>query len=334
VYVGQENRQHTLGHLGLLGLKRPVMPWSSDGPDEAELGGNLETSLSRWADACHEQGGMVVIPHFPSPYCEGPALIVTGRSDAVEWLVQEPRGHREFYRYLNMGYRLPLAGGTDKMSSDTAVGMCRTYVRIPEEEPFSYERWCRGLAAGRTFITTGPLIELQVEGVHPGDDVELPAAGGTVEVHARVRGVFPVHSLEIVMNGEVVARTERASGERSLSIREPIAVDRHSWIAARCGGPSYFDGPRHVDSWERPIFAHTSAVYLAVGGPWEMFDPEETAAPLALLRGGVRYIREHSPQWPSDHVTHHHGMADHLAYLEEPFREAIDLLEERLRRGR
>jgi hypothetical protein len=334
VYVGQENRQHTLGHLGLLGLKRPVMPWSSDGPDEAELGGNLETSLSRWADACHEQGGMVVIPHFPSPYCEGPALIVTGRSDAVEWLVQEPRGHREFYRYLNMGYRLPLAGGTDKMSSDTAVGLCRTYVRIPEGEPFSYERWCRGLTAGRTFITTGPLIELQVEGVHPGDDVELPAAGGTVEVHARVRGVFPVHSLEIVMNGEVVARTERASGERSLSIREPIAVDRHSWIAARCGGPSYFDGPRHVDSWERPIFAHTSAVYLAVGGPWEMFDPEETAVPLALLRGGVRYIRDHSPQWPSDHVTHHHGMADHLAYLEEPFREAIDLLEERLRRGR
>ena len=76
VYVGQENRQHTLGHLGLLGLKRPVMPWSSDGPDEAELGGNLETTLSRWADACHEQGGTVVLPHFPYPYCEGPALIV------------------------------------------------------------------------------------------------------------------------------------------------------------------------------------------------------------------------------------------------------------------
>lgn len=334
VYVGQENRQHTLGHLGLLGLKQPVMPWSSDGPDEADLGGSLETTLSRWADACHEQGGTVVISHFPRPYCEGPALIVTGRSDAVEWFLQEPSGHREFYRYLNMGYRLPLVGGTDKMSSDTAVGLCRTYVRIPEADPFTYESWCRNLKAGHTFMTTGPLLELQVEGAWPGDEVTLPEGGGTIDVDARVRSIFPVHSLEIVMNGEVVARTEGGSGQRSFGIRERIEVDRHSWIVARAGGPSYFDGPRHVDSWERPIFAHTSPVYVAIGGPWEMFDPNQAGVPLALLHGGVRYIREHSPQWDSESVTHHHGRADHLAYLEEPLREAIDRLEERLRRGR
>ena len=27
-----------LGHLTLWGLKEPVMPWCTDGPDEAELG--------------------------------------------------------------------------------------------------------------------------------------------------------------------------------------------------------------------------------------------------------------------------------------------------------
>lgn len=334
VYTGQENRQHSLGHLGLLGLTRPVMPWSSDGPDEAELGGNLETTLSHWADACHEQGGTVVLSHFPYPYTEGPALILTGRADAAEWLLQDPLGHRELYRYLNLGYRLPLVGGTDKMSSDTAVGLCRTYVRIPGNEPFTYESWCRNLKAGRTFMTTGPLLELQVEGHRPGDDVKLPDAGGTIEVFGRVRSIFPVDSLEIVMNGEVVARTGSGSGDGSLSIREQIAVDRHSWIAARCGGPAYFDGRRHVDSWERPIFAHTSPVYVAVGGPWEMFDPDQASVPLELLHGGVRYIREHSPQWPVDRVTHHHGRNDHLAYLEEPFLEAIDRLEGRLRRGR
>src|SRR5215472_12282127 len=31
-YVGQENRQHALGHMLLWGLKEPVMPWCSDGP--------------------------------------------------------------------------------------------------------------------------------------------------------------------------------------------------------------------------------------------------------------------------------------------------------------
>ena len=334
VYVGQENRQHTLGHLGLLGLRRPVMPWSSDGPDEAELGGNLETSLSRWADACHEQGGTVVLPHFPYPYCEGAALIATGRTDAVEWLLQDPRGHRELYRYLNLGYRLPLVGGTDKMGSDTAVGLCRTYVRIPDAEPFTYEAWCRNLRAGRTFMTTGSLLDLQVEGAGPGDDVRLPAGGGTIAVHATVRSIFPIHSLQIVMNGEVVASTESPSGDRALSLRETIAVDRHSWIAARCGGPGYFGGTPHRDEWTRPIFAHTSAVYVGVGGPWEMFDEELARAPLTLLEGGVRYIREQGLQWEPDRVTHHHEASDHLAYVEEPIREAIERLEERLRRGR
>src|SRR5439155_8490886 len=51
VYCSQENRQHLLGHLILWGLKKPVMPWCSDGPGEAELGGTLEEAMSHWADA-------------------------------------------------------------------------------------------------------------------------------------------------------------------------------------------------------------------------------------------------------------------------------------------
>ena len=38
VWANQENRQHMLGHMILLGLKQPVYPWCSDGPSEAELG--------------------------------------------------------------------------------------------------------------------------------------------------------------------------------------------------------------------------------------------------------------------------------------------------------
>ena len=131
VYASQENRQHMLGHLSLLGLKRPVMPWCSDGPGEAELGGTLETTLSHWADACHAQGGTVVIPHLPNPNGEPAALIATGRADAVEMINFSMYAHKEYYRYLNCGYRLPLVGGTDKMSSEVPVGLYRTYVRIP-----------------------------------------------------------------------------------------------------------------------------------------------------------------------------------------------------------
>jgi hypothetical protein len=330
VYATQENRQHILGHLTLLGLKEPVMPWCSDGPGEAELGGNLETTLCRWADACHAQGGTVVIPHIPNPNCEPAALIATGRADAAEWLVHDSYMHLEYYRYLNCGYRLPIVGGTDKMTSDVPVGIYRTYVYIPEDEPFSYDAWCRGLRSGNTFHSGGPILRFRVEGRPIGSTLQLPGNGGTVEVEASAVSVLPFHSLELVMNGEVIARTEEPSGTRRLSLRESVRVERHSWIAARCAGPGYFQSVRHHDGWRRGVMAHTSPVYLAVGGEWWMFDAGAANYLMTLLEGGLEYIRRRSLQWEPGSVTHHHEEDDHLKYLEEPFREAMEAIHKRM----
>lgn len=330
VYATQENRQHILGHLTLLGLKEPVNPWCSDGPGEAELGGNLETTLSRWADACHAQGGTVVIPHIPNPNCEPAALITTGRADAAEWLVHDSYMHLEYYRYLNCGYKLPIVGGTDKMTSDVPVGIYRTYVYIPNDEPFTYDTWCKNLRAGRTFHSGGPLLRFKVEGKPIGSTINLPGNGGTVTVEASADSVLPFHSLEIVLNGSVVARTEDAKGTRHLALRESIQVDRHSWIAARCAGPNYWQSTRHHDGWGRGIMAHTSPVYLAVGGDWWMFDIGAANYLLTLLNGGIDYIRKRSVQWEPGTVTHHHGHDDHLAYLEEPFRQGIEAIHKRM----
>jgi len=51
--------------------------------------GTLEATLSEWADRCHEEGGLVVLPHFPHPNGETAALVATGRADAVEQLTVE-----------------------------------------------------------------------------------------------------------------------------------------------------------------------------------------------------------------------------------------------------
>ena len=141
VYVSQENRQHFLGHLILWGLKEPVMPWCSDGPGEAEPGGSLDVTMSDWADRTHAQGGHVIIPHLPYPNGEPAALIATGRADGVEMMRQGEFNHLEYYRYLNCGYRLPLVGGTDKMSNDVPIGLYRTYAQVGDRE-FTYGAWC------------------------------------------------------------------------------------------------------------------------------------------------------------------------------------------------
>jgi hypothetical protein len=128
-FVGQENRQPMLGHLSLWGLRTPVLPFCSGGPPEAEPGATLETTLSHWADECHAQGGTVIVPHVPRPNGELAALVATGRADGLEMIVQLEDPHTEYYRYLNCGYRLPLIGGTDKMSADVPVGLYRTYAK-------------------------------------------------------------------------------------------------------------------------------------------------------------------------------------------------------------
>ena len=251
-----------MGHMILWGLKKPIMPWCTDGLGEAEIGGSMETSLAHWADEAHEQGGWVVNPHFPSPNGEPAALVAMGRLDAVEMIRQNPFNHSEYYRYLNCGYRLPLVGGTDKMSSDVPVGMYRTYTRIPDEE-FSYESWCNNVARGRTFLSSGPIISLKVDGREIGDTVKI-SGPGTVEVEVTAESIFPIHTLELVRAGRVVATANSSAGARRLEIRERIRVDGHTWLAARCGGPGYY-GFAHHDVWSRGVFAHTSPVYVACG---------------------------------------------------------------------
>ncbi len=330
VYATQENRQHMLGHLTLLGLKEPVMPWCTDGLSEAEIGGTLETTLSAWADACHAQGGTVVIPHLPAPNAEPAVLIATGRADAVEMLRYGAYEHQEYYRYLNAGYRLPLVGGTDKMSSQVPVGLYRTYVSIPDDEEFSYETWCRNLRLGRTFLSGGPIIYLSVEGHAPGDTLHLPHSGGAVEVHAWAEATMPIHTLQIVQQGRVVASTEQAGGTRRLELREKLKVDGHTWLAARCGGPGYTQPLAHHDVWQRGVMAHTSPVYVSAGGSWDLFDAATASFMETLVGGGLAYIRRRSPQYPPESVTHHHGMSDHLAFLEQPYQEAIEALHRRM----
>lgn len=329
VYATQENRQHLLGHLTLLGLKEPVMPWCSDGPGEAELGGNMETTLSYWADACHKQGGTVVIPHLPNPNCEPAVLIATGRADAVEMLVHNAYNHLEYYRYLNCGYRLPLSGGTDKMSSDVPVGIYRTYAYIPPDEEFTYDNWCRALRGGHTFLSAGPILRFTVNGAPIGSTVRLSGNGGTVEIEAAAESTLPIHTLEIVQQGRVVASTAENGGARKLLLKTSLKIEGHTWLAARCAGPDYTSIP-HYDGWRRGIMAHTSPVYIACGGEYHLFDLDNAHYMLSLIDGGLSYIRRRSGQWRPGTVTHHHGEEDHMAFLERPFHEARAAIHKRM----
>jgi len=206
------------------------------------------------------------------------------------------------------------------MSSAVPVGLYRTYARLEEE--FSYEAWCRAVRSGRTFLSGGPLVTLSVDGCEPGGTIEL-SGPGTVSIHATVRSIFPLRSLEIVRNGEVVARAE-ADGGRQAEISEDVRIQANSWIACRAFGVDC-----HLDEWGRRVFAHTSPVYVACGGEWTMTDPEGIRYIRTLVEGAREYVRHTAVRRSDRLTTHHHGEADHLAWLERPFAEALHALDER-----
>jgi hypothetical protein len=161
-----------------------------------------------------------------------------------------------------------------------------------------------------------------VAGLSPGGTVEL-SGPGTVSLHATVRSIFPLRSLEVVCNGEVVAKAE-AGGGRQAEISEELRIDEHSWLACRAFGAGH-----HLDDWSRPVFAHTSPVYVACGGDWTMTDPEGIRYIRTLVEGAREYVRHTAVRRSDRLTTHHHGEPDHLAWLERPFAEALRALEER-----
>ena len=74
------------------------------------------------------------------------------------------------------------------MAAASQLGGVRTYTHLGDRE-FSYENWMAATKAGHTFVTVGPLAEIQVEGKAPGSRVQLPSSGGTVNVTWEVASV-------------------------------------------------------------------------------------------------------------------------------------------------
>jgi hypothetical protein len=297
VWVGSENRQHLLGHMGLEGVRgKPVFPMSADGPSESLVGEPLWTSLAEWADTCRQRHGLTVAVHFPYPTGEIAADIILGKIDAVEiWPRDEPSRHSktieqfdnlrylDWYHYLNCGYRLPAVGGTDKMAANIPAGTNRVYAYLGQEE-FNFPNFAKAVRAGNTFATTGPLLFFHADGHPPGGEITLGAGGGTVEVSAEARCFVPFHRLEVIYNGKVVAAREEPAGAQAIHLSEKIKLPGPGWLAARCASQL---GP--TTSWRLKIAAHTSPVYVRVPGR-ELFSAEAASYFLQLIDGSQLYV--------------------------------------------
>ncbi|MCH8275581.1 MAG: CehA/McbA family metallohydrolase [Armatimonadetes bacterium] len=268
VYVNEESRHGFLGHTILMNLRKLVYPLSW-GPQAGGgvIGGHDFPTMAIQADKTHEQGGFVTWAHFPFPGGELAVDMALGKVDSIDLMTMGDAFNGIFgqlgpadtwYRFLNLGFRVPATAGTDKMQNTQVLGSVRTYVKM--DGPLSYQGWIDGIRAGRTFTTTGPMIKFSVDGAGIGDTITA-SPDQMVTVAVEVSSRIPMERIEIVLGGEIVATKENPSGARDLSFTVEVPIDGSTWIAARTSSSEHLPFNQNI-----PIFAHTSPIYIDVAG--------------------------------------------------------------------
>jgi len=138
-----------------------------------------------------------------------------------------------WYAYLNCGFRASPTAGSASGVLPNPPGYNRVYVRL--DGSFSYDAWFRGLVAGRSFVTNGPMLFATVNGVAPGDTVTTLSADRFVEVACEVRSPEPIEKVEIVRNGSVIQTFTNPSMTNDTFVTQArVPVNGTCWIAARC----------------------------------------------------------------------------------------------------
>ena len=143
-----------------------------------------------------------------------------------------------YYLLLNCGFRLRPTAGTASGVHPVPLGFGRVYVHLGEE--FSYERWIDGLDDGRSFVTTGPMMDVRLDGRLPGRPSEdQPPSEASRRLTGWIRSAAPVTAIEVVAAGEVIRRIEpenvqEDSGGFLSQLDEQVPVDGSTWFAVRC----------------------------------------------------------------------------------------------------
>ena len=104
-------------------------------------------------------------------------------------------------------------------------------------------------------------------------------------MRATVRAAQPViNTLELVVNGRVVAATETPIGATELTLAEPVVIDGGAWIAARSRS-------RHElqSAFISSMAAHTSPIYVEVPDR-PLFVPDDAAAIATIIEGTAAWL--------------------------------------------
>src|SRR5262249_28069040 len=169
---GEEHRHNFdpfgqgLGHAMFLGIGKLVQPVSLG--DGITGTGFDDRPLRLGMEEARRQGGTVLWCHNTLGHESVPSALA-GLVDALNVFDGSRNGKFEdhYYRFLNIGLRLPISTGTDWFLYDFS----RVYAKVSGR--LTVPKWLEAVKAGRCQATNGPLFALSGDGKEPGDVITL-----------------------------------------------------------------------------------------------------------------------------------------------------------------
>jgi TolB protein len=248
VVVGQEYRPPFYGHVFMFGMRTHLISPFVTGYEGTAVE-SLYPSNSDMLRKAKAQGATVGYVHAFGGEADplegtlggGKGFIVDaalGATDAVEWSAASRSGFHPLYAVWNNGLRVSATGGEDSVTSEhhnQLVGATRTYV-FTGDRGLDLDAWLSGLRAGRSFVSSGPLVELNIGGKGPGQTLDLVKTGETVTVEATVRSITALDKVSLIFNGQVIEDVPLAPDRKSADFRKPLRVSSSGWYHLRAEG--------------------------------------------------------------------------------------------------
>jgi hypothetical protein len=181
-----------------------------------------------------------------------PWFVTTGEIDFVELLQFLKLNTMDYYDYLNLGFKITAAAGSDFPWAST-IGEVRTLVYTGNK--FSPDRWFAGLKAGHTFVTNGPALFLSANGKLPGEEI-VASSNSTLQLSVKAisrKEIGVIKKVAIYNNEGLVTEKDNIGQADSVEINLVHKLKRSQWVTA-------------VVNCENGAVAHTTPVYVVVDG--------------------------------------------------------------------
>jgi hypothetical protein len=143
---------------------------------------------------------------------------------------------REWLGLLARGQRIVATGGSDSHHLRLPfVGYPRTYVDVPRAQARDAKRVLQALRAGRSFVSSGPILALRAAGLVPGDTLSLGPDQTHVSVELQVDGPawMDLSRVELWLDQQRVLSADLAPEKpRAAPLRFELPIaHQHSLVA-------------------------------------------------------------------------------------------------------